>query len=473
VLRFIHNIRNPTNKHITAYLTVSEIRNAHTVVIKFTQSESFAEDIRIIKKHGELPKGSKLIKLNPYLDQDGLLRVGGRLKFAKMSEDQKHQLILPKSHHITRSIIHIYHIQNLHAGCQATTADLRQKHWIMCCRSVVRQIIFKCMKCFKIKPLSYDQLMGDLPGGRIIPSRPFTCTAIDYMGPFLIKNGHLRTTKTLKSYIAIFVCFSTKAVHLELVCDYTSSTFLNPLKRFMSRRGKVSLLYSDNGSNFKGANRELSNLFRSQNFTSEVIDSLSNNEIKWQFIPPKSPHMNGLAEAGVKSVKAHLKRILSNTLLNYEEFYTILTMIEACLNSRPITPLSNDPTDLSALTPGHFLIGETLMSPPQHDVKDVPTTRLSRYQALEKLRQHFWTRWSKEYLHQLQRGKWHKTRQPPPLGHLFLLREDNLPPQHWMMGRISEYHTDADGITRAVSVKTVRGVVKRALVKVCPLPIDD
>jgi hypothetical protein len=338
-------------------------------------------------------------------------------------------------------------------------------------RSVVRQIIFKC---FKINPLSYDQLIGDLPEGRIIPSRPFTCTAIEYMGPFLIKNGHLRTTKTLKSYVAIFVCFATKAVHLELVCDCTSSTFLNALKRFMSRRGKVSLLYSDNDSNFKGANRELSNLFRSQNFTSEVIDSLSNNEIKWQFVPPKSPHMNGLAEAGVKSVKAHLKRILSNTLLNYEEFYTILTMIEACLNSRPITPLSNDPTDLSALTPGHFLIGETLMSPPQHDVTDVPTTRLSRYQVLEKLRQHFWTRWSKEYLHKLQqRGKWHKTRQPPPLGHLVLLREDNLPPQHSIMGRISEYHPGADGITRAVSVKTVRGVVKRALVKVCPLPIDD
>ncbi|KAH0822777.1 hypothetical protein GEV33_000014 [Tenebrio molitor] len=123
----------------------------------------------------------------------------------------------------------------------------------------------------------------------------------------------------------------------------------------------------------------------------------------------------------------------------------------------------------SALTPGHYLIGETLMSPPQHDVTDVPTTRLSRYQVLEKLRQHFWTRWSKEYLHQLQqREKWHKTRQPPPLGHLVLLREDNLPPQHSIMGRISEYHPGADGITRAVSVKTVRGVVKRALVKISP-----
>jgi hypothetical protein len=98
-------------------------------------------------------------------------------------------------------------------------------------RSVVRQIIFKCIKRFKINPLSYDQLMGALPEGRIIPSRPFTCTAIEYMGPFLIKNGHLRTTKTLKSYVAIFVCFATKAVHLELVCDCTSSTFLNALKR--------------------------------------------------------------------------------------------------------------------------------------------------------------------------------------------------------------------------------------------------
>jgi hypothetical protein len=167
------------------------------------------------------------------------------------------------------------------------------------------KLFSKCTKCFKTKPLSYDQLMGEVPESRIIPARSFTCTAIDYMSPFLIKNDHLRTTMTLKSYVTIFVCFATKAVHLELVCDCTRSTFLNALKRF------------------KGANRELSNLFQSQNFTSQVINS-SNEEIKWQFIPLKSSHKNGLAEAGLKSVKTHLKRILSNTLSFWTKIHTIL-----------------------------------------------------------------------------------------------------------------------------------------------------
>jgi hypothetical protein len=102
-------------------ITVSEIRNAHTVVIKLTQSESFAADIRKLKKHGELPKGSKLIKLNPYLDQDGLLRVGGRLKFAKMNEDQKHQLILPKSHQSRARILgkmdYFYFLRHMYETC--------------------------------------------------------------------------------------------------------------------------------------------------------------------------------------------------------------------------------------------------------------------------------------------------------------------------------------------------------------------
>jgi hypothetical protein len=179
--------------------------------------------------------------------------------------------------------------------------------------------------------------MGDLPAPRVTPSRPFTVTGIDYAGPIVIKNGYGRTTRTVKSYIAIFVCFATRAVHIELVCDCSTSTFLNALKRFISRRGKPSHLYSDNATNFIGANRELRNLFKQANFNTAIVNHLANEQISWHFIPLRSPHMGGLWEAAVKSTKGHLKRVIGNVILNYGELNTLLTMIEACLNSRPLT----------------------------------------------------------------------------------------------------------------------------------------
>jgi hypothetical protein len=353
----------------------------------------------------------------------------------------------------------------LHAGCQATTVATRQRYWILSCRDIVRQIIFKCVRCFRVNPRFENQLMGNLPEPRVTPSRPFTHTGIDYAGPILIKDGFKRTNIKIKCYIAIFICLSTRAVHIQLVCDCTSATFLNALKRFMSRRGNVSNLYSDNATNFVGANRELAKLFKTNDFQTNIINSLADQQINWHFIPPRAPHMGGLWEAAVKSTKFHVKRVIGETLLNYEELYTLLSLIEACLNSRPITPLSSDPSDLKALTPGHFLIGDALTAPPEPDVSDLPGNRLSRYQLLEKMRQHFW---KEEYLHQLQqRTKWNTITQQPQVDSLVLLREDNIPALQWILGRITTLHPGTDGFTRVVTVKTVRGVVKRPVTKVC------
>jgi hypothetical protein len=418
--------------------------------------------------------GSKLISLSPFIDDTGLLRVGGRLKNAPLKYDQKHPLLLPKNHSVTNVLIESIHKQQLHGGCQTTIAALRRQYWILSCRNAVRKIIFQCIKCFRANPKSYPQLMGDLPAPRVTPSRPFTVTGIDYAGPIVIKNGYGRTTRTVKSYIAIFVCFATRAVHIELVCDCSTSTFLNALKRFISRRGKPSHLYSDNATNFIGANRELRNLFKQAKFNTAIENHLANEQISWHFIPPRSPHMGGLWEAAVKSTNGHLKRVIGNVILNYEELSTLLTMIEACLNSRPLTPVSNDPADFSALTPGHFLIGDALTSPAEPDLAEIPCNRLNRYQLLMKLRQHFWSRWSKEYLHQLQqRTKWTSTIDHPQQNTLVVLREDNVPPLQWPLGRIHAVHPGPDGVIRVVSVKSARGVFKRPINKVCVVPMPE
>lgn len=471
VLRFSYNLKT-RNKPLSGNLSCTELNQAHDCIIKLVQDQAFHEDIHYLKNHGQLPKSSKLHSLHPFIDNNGLLRVGGRLTNSSLKYETKHPLILPKSHFITQLIIESTHSQQLHGGCQTTMAALRRKYWILSCRDAVRKILFRCVKCFRTKPRSDSPLMGDLPATRVTPSRPFSITGIDYAGPIIIKNGHGRTIKTLKSYVAIFVCFATKAVHIELVCDCSSSTFLNALKRFIARRGKPAHLYSDNATNFVGANRELTKLFKDSQFQTSVVTPLANEGISWHFVPPRSPHMGGLWEAAVKSAKTHIKKVIGNTLLNYDEFYTFLTMIEACLNSRPITQVSNDPSDLSALTPGHFLIGDALTAPAEPELTDIPCNRLSRYQLLVKMRQHFWTRWSREYLHQLQqRTKWTASVPSPQEGGLVVLREDNIPPLHWPLGRIEALHPGADGVVRVVSVRTVRGVLKRPVKRVCVLPL--
>jgi hypothetical protein len=189
----------------------------------------------------------------------------------------------------------------------------------------------------------------------------------------------LRNAEKVKSYIALFVCFSTKAVHLELVGDLTTASFLAAFKRFTSRRGHVSEIFSDNGTNFIGAEREF---LRSEKFKQKISNEFLNTCTKFNFIPARSPHFGGLWERCVQSVKHHLRRILIDASITYEEFYTLLTRIEACLNSRPLILLSQDPNDLEALTPGHFLIGAPLTAPYESQVTDRNTNGLTRWQRI-------------------------------------------------------------------------------------------
>ncbi|XP_035229444.1 uncharacterized protein LOC118201442 [Stegodyphus dumicola] len=229
--------------------------------------------------------------------------------------------------------------------------------------------------------------MGDLPSPRVQPSRPFAVTGVDYAGPYSIKSQVGRRTKTFKCYISIFVCFSTKAVHLELVSDLSTSTFLAALKRFIARRGKPSKISSDCATNFKGASKELKEIYKNAariEKSSELCDYITSEGITWLFNPPTSPHYGGLWESNVKSMKFHLKRVLGSKLLTYEEFLTVLTQVEACMNSRPLCAMSSDPNDFSALTPGHFLIGAPLLAIPESDLSDVKSSRLKRWSLVQQ-----------------------------------------------------------------------------------------
>ncbi|XP_011858632.1 PREDICTED: uncharacterized protein LOC105556166, partial [Vollenhovia emeryi] len=411
----------------------------------------------------EVGRNSSVLRLNPFLDEAGILRVGGRLKLSHLPYNAKHPALLPGRHPLSHLIIRHEHERHLHAGPQATLAAVRQNYWLVSARDVVRQITRKCVTCFRSSPKTASALMGNLPKHRItVPARPFEKCGVDYAGPFHYKEGSRRSAKLLKCYMAIFVCFSTTAVHIELATDLSTEAFLNVLKRFISRRGYPSDIYSDNGLNFVGAERELkelATLFNNQEEQQRIINYMAIRQIRWHFIPPRAPHHGGLWEAAVKRAKRHLYRVTKDIKLRYEELETLLIQIEAVLNSRPLRPMSSHPDDLTPLTPGHFLIGGPLAAYPEPSLEDVPSNRLSHCQCVEQFRQHIWQRWLKEYLHHCQqRDKWKIKTNPIRVGQMVLLKEDNTPPLSWPLARIVEIHPDSDNIVRTVTILDAIGV---------------
>ncbi|UYV75388.1 hypothetical protein LAZ67_13000092 [Cordylochernes scorpioides] len=467
IFRFFYNCRKLLKREKSGALSIEEIETSFIRIIRCAQQEDYYIDLKQLEAFQPLSGKSPLIKLNPFLDKGGLLRVSGRLNNALLSFDQKHPIILPKAHYITQLVIRHYHERLLHAGVQLTLSAIREKYWIPSGRCLVKQILFKCIKCARFRTKAVQQLTGNLPTSRTNWTTPFTKTGIDFAGPVIVKTSNLRNAKCDMAYIALFICMFSKAIHIELVTNLTTEAFLAALRRFIGRRGRPAEINTDNATNFVGAYKDLRKLFNSN-----IHDFASLEEIKWNFIPPSSPHLGGLWEAGIKSVKYHLRRIVGKTKLTFEELTTVLTQIEACLNSRPLCPLTDDPEDLNALTAGHFLIGMPLTAVPSL-VRESGSSLKGRWQLVEQIKTDFWKRWSCEYFSRLQnRPKWLKPVDNIKIGTLVLLKEDNLPPLKWRMGRINQVYPGEDGLVRVVSVKTADGDLRRAVAKVCPLPLD-
>lgn len=459
-LRFIYNTKNVKKNRKSQPFTQHELHNALLVLVKRVQHIVFREEISNLEHRTPIAKS--LRKLNPFIGEDGLLRVGGRLTLSGLSYDRKHPAILPRQHRLTELVIESTHRENLHPGLQTLHFLLAQHFWILSPRRAIRHTLSKCYKCFKVKPTPLEPPMGNLPSARISQIKPFQCVGVDYSGAYNITLGKNRGIKSQKAYICLFVCFATKAIHLELASDLSTEAFLAALRRFIARRGRCVRIFSDCGTNFVGANKILSQCM-------EHATALE--KIDWSFNPPSAPHFGGLWESGIKSVKSHLIRIIGEQILTYEEFYTVLVQVEAILNSRPLCQLSSDPNDLSVLTPGHFLSLEPLTAIPDPDLTHLNLNHLKRWQLLQRFHQDFWKRWHNEYLHTLQqRNKWNNPEKIIEPGTLVLIKNDLLPPLQWRIGRIEKIHPGSDGISRVATLKTTQGSLQRPLIKLCPLP---
>ncbi|XP_066585519.1 uncharacterized protein [Prorops nasuta] len=473
--RFVSNCKRTKfgNSKKVGFLTFDEIERARISTIRWVQSTAFKDEMQCLNTNRALTKRSSIYKLRPFVDGQGVIRVGGRLTHSALPFPKKHPPILPKGSFLSQLYIQHAHRLALHGGPTLTLGVLLQQVWIIGAIGLVKRHVRACIRCFRARPKRSTQLMGNLPAERVTPSRPFSITGLDYAGPFNLKCSKGRGQRSYKGYIALFVCFSTKALHLEAVSDLTTSSFLAAFRRFTSRRGVCQSIYSDNGTNFQGADRELRNLFKiTSEFYSNIAEELATQGISWEFIPPHSPHFGGLWEAGVKATKHHLIRVMGTHLLTFEEFTTVLYEIEACLNSRPLCPFTGDIEDLTVLTPSHFLLGGPSHLVPDLPLHGVPENRLNRFQLLTRIQQTFWKRWSKEYLHHLQeRAKWRDTSENFAIGQLVVVHDDRYPPAKWPLGRIIAVHPGEDGLVRVVDVKTASTVLRRPIVRLSPLPM--
>ena len=270
-----------------------EYQKALLSLIRIHQRKHFYNDIDKLLNNQNVSKNSKLRSLNPFLDKDNLLRVGGRLSNANLSYDQCHPFIINDVCKFTVLLVKYYHIKYQHANVLLLRNILQQRFWIIRGKGVIKKCVRECMICVRFKAKTYSQLMGDLPADRVNPSRPFSKCGVDYAGPFLLKKFKGRCSTFSKAYISLFICFTTRAIHLEVVSELSRDAFLAALKRFISRRGKPQDIYSDNGRNFVGARSyfdDIRKFMQSEEVKNDIIKFASSEFINWHMIPAYTPH---------------------------------------------------------------------------------------------------------------------------------------------------------------------------------------
>ena len=473
VIRFLENCKRCRDgaPKLMGELTVNELEDAKEIFVRQAQHEAFGEEIAAIKRNKPLPPASKIRSLQPRRDESGILRCGGRLGNAEsLPHDRKHPIVLPRRHSVTRLIVRHYHEQCNHAaGVNHLLALISGKFWIIATREEIREGERACNTCKRRKAKPATQVMAPLPSARVNTSmRAFTRVSIDYGGPFLTMQGRGRSR--VRRYLCLFTCMSTRAVHLEMAYGLDTDSFLNAFNRMINRRGYPEEVFSDNGSNFVGADRELSGLVR--NLEPLAIRSKTVcYGVTWHFNPPLAPHFGGVHEARIKSAKRAVSAILKHADVTDEELQTAFCGAEALINSRPLTYQSADHLDELPLTPNNFLHGQAGGTLAPELIDDQPFSLRQRWRRVQELIRHFWRRWMREFLPTLSTAsKWFAERRNLTNGDVVLVVDPDTPRGKWPLGRISAVRPGGDGKVRVVDVRLQGGkLLRRAICRICPL----
>ena len=407
-------------------------------------------------------KGHPLRDLDPYVNEKGMLRVGGRLRRAEIQYGVKHPVILPKSSHLSKLLVLDLHSKVAHQGRNFTINEIRSSgYWIVGCRALVMSLLRQCVTCARIRGFPRGQKMADLPKERLQDSPPFTYCGIDLFGPFIVREGR----KELKRYGLIFTCLALRAIHIEILDDMSTDSFLNGLRCFIALRGKVRLLFCDRGSNFLGAKHELKENLKLMNWDS-IQSKLADSGCEFKFNPPASSHMGGVWERQIRTVRTVFAGLLDSVAgrLDSSTLRTLMYEAMAIVNSRPLSVQSLEHSEGPLpLTPNHLLTqksGVVVPPPPGVFVKEDVYLR-RRWKQVQHLTNVFWERWRKEYLQTLQaRVKWQDDQPNFSVGDIVLLQDD-APRCKWPLARIVKVYPSEDGLVRSVQLQMATSQLDR------------
>ncbi|XP_076068358.1 uncharacterized protein LOC143040809 [Oratosquilla oratoria] len=445
-------------------LNVQLMEVAEERVMKFVQNCHFAKEIVCLSKNDPINLSSSIRKLKPML-LNGILRVGGRLINLELPLDMKHPVILPHEHHVTSLIIQHYHMKVGHMGRQAVLNQLRQKYWVIKGNSAVRKVLSKCVSCRRFKSSTITQEMAALPVDRAnVNQKPFFVTGVDCFGPFFVKRARSR----VKRYGILFTCLSIRAIHLEILQDLTAESMINAFTRFMSRRGTVSKLISDHGTNFIGANKVL----KDNLIMRHIGNELTKRGVDCVFTPPGGSHFGGVFERMIGLVRRVLEVVIGSQTLSDDSLSTFFCEVESIINSRPLTVVSNDVNDLCPITPNSLLNLDNYVVTLNGGEMICESRR--KWKQIQHLAKEFWRRWQKEYLPCLQeRQKWLKVNRNLKEGDIVLMVENNTPRSHWLLARVVKVIKSTDGLIRQVEIIRGKKLYKRPISKLILLLEGD
>ncbi|XP_065091275.1 uncharacterized protein LOC135712245 [Ochlerotatus camptorhynchus] len=432
------------------YLSQEELQSTEETLFRWIQMETYPDEmIAVEEQHQRFPeqaprleRTSPLCKLSPMLDEAGMLRMDGRIGAAHYAPyATRFPVILPKNHYVAGLILNWYHRQYGHGNSETVVNEVRQRFHVSSLRNAVRKVAKTYKWCVVRKATPQPPRMASLPECRLAAYiRPFTFVGVDYCGPFLIRIGRA----SAKRWVALFVCQTVRAIHLEVANSLSTESCKMAVRRFIARRGAPQEIYSDQGTNFQGSSNDLKREIAQINIS--LANTFTNRNTSWRFNPPSAPHMGGSWERLVRSVKVGLGTLSTSRNPDEESFCTILVEVEAMVNSRSLTYVPVSAEHEEALTPNHFLMlsSSGVVQPAKQPV-DVATTLRTNWGYVQACLDRFWTRWIREYLPTLsRRTKWFIEVKPVQAGDLVIVMDEAIR-NSWIRGRVLKTHPGKDG----------------------------
>lgn len=436
-------------------ITTNDLQSAEHEIVRLVQHSVFKEEIKTLRSlkstdvNTGLKRTSKLSTLDPFMDKNDILRIGGRIRKSLVTCLERNPAVLPKGH-VSMLLMRYCHERTFHQGRGITVNKIRSMgYWIIGCSRAVSSLIYKCVSCRKLRSQVMQQKMSDLPSERLNESPPFTYCGVDCFGPFMVKDGR----KTLKRYGVLFTCLACRAIHVEVASSLSTDSFINALRRFQAIRGPIRELRCDRGTNFVGASNEF-DLER----VKDILLKDNCDFFDFKMNVPSASHMGGTWERQIRSVRAVFNALMNQASeqLDDESLRTLMLEATAIVNSRPLSIDNlNDPNSLEPLTANHLLTMKSqVILPPPGQFGRTDTYACKQWRRVQYYANEFWSRWKKEVLHNLQvRQKWLRPQRNVQIGDIVMVSNDNLPRNLWQIARVVETYPSADGRVRKVKLR--------------------